>query len=393
MDAARFLPHRLVVALGVMTALVRSRLRAPAGMLGVLAFGLGLGVLAGAGILGRVAKDRPRIDARVERTDQGLRVKGTVKAAGLKSDEHVVVRVVGMSTRNRLAEAHVGHRRGNEPVAGCEARDLRFDRDADGRTEGAPVRCWRRLAYGSPTGASADGTVEIPVDAPLATGLYERVDVEAHLQEDEVTKARAKTTTTSTTGTGPVIASADSTPQGADGGSTTATTEARVRVEDSEATTDPEPRCDRTHGDFACVSLMLPPSVRRPELAAHWKLPATDPPQLVVTARMGDLSVDDRVLLSVWRMRRTPRGVRRGGRVYGASWAPGATGQVSQTLTIPVDARGRPMCVVMRTLRASVVAHAEAVEAYGPRSFRDEDNRPRGRSQGMSVQLVAPPGD
>lgn len=359
-SSVAFLLIVAAVCFGSLMSLTRKAFsRGTVGFVGLAALGLGLYLLATAAIDGRLAKDRPRVSAHIERTPTGLRVTGTIAAEGLTAKQHVLVRVIGISTRNRLAEAHVGHRRGQERVAQCALVDRLDGEDPpaeaqrftsasrSGRSE--TRECWRQLAYSSRTGAGSDGKIAIDLDAPIATGVYERVDVEAQLQDNM----------------------APATASGA------ATLDADEAAEDLAGLRTA--RCDKNGGNFACVTLMIAPSSRRPELDVRWKLPASNPPVLAVTARMGDLSIDDRVLLSVIRM----RGEERGGRIYGASWAPNALGEVDQKLEVPVAPKRQKLCVVLRTLRGSVLEHPEAPERSGP-------CKPP-RSRGQSVQLYGPP--
>jgi hypothetical protein len=346
-------PKRTLIAFGLVVAAVtlgsamslttRRRSQGVCAVVGLLALGVGLVVLAEAAVSGRKAKDRPRVEARIERSVDGARVKGKVTAEGLTADEHVLVRVIGISTRNRLAEAHIGHRRDKEAIALCPAEEQPASTEARADAgsqvgaaaqKGADIerRCWRQLIYSSRTGAMADGKIEVALDAPLATGLYERVDVEALL----------------------------------------------VKRDEGKVKNLKEPRCDKNGNDVGCLTLMVPPGARRPELDARWKLPTSSPPVLAVTARMGDLTIDDRVVLSV-RRRASKDGFSR---IYGASWAPSAAGEVNQTIEIPVATRGRAICVIMRTIEASVEPSQESAARYGPCSAR---------SRGMSVQLYGPP--
>jgi hypothetical protein len=323
----------------------------------------GLVILAHAAIAGRIAQDRPRIAAHVERASDGIHVKGKVSAEGLTANEYVSIRIVGISTRDRLAEAHVGHQRGKEATVPCPHEDagetvpgtaLALSQPKTETSTGAakspsvvapkPTRkarkpathCWRQLIYTSRTGATSDGKVDVDLDSPIATGIYERLDVEAVLlKKDEISKRGDR--------------------QG-------------LR----------EPRCDKNSTEFGCVTLMLPPGPRRPALDARWETPASSPPMLAVTARMDELAVDDRVVLSV----RRELGKGKWARVYGASWAPNAAGVVDEKLSIPVTTRRLPLCVIMRTLKGSVEPLRESAEAYGPC---------HPRSQGMAVQLYAPP--
>lgn len=258
------------------------------------------------------ASDRPRITASLKTTAEGLRVSGSVSATALETNQHVFVRIVGISTDDRLAAEHVGHPRKGE------------------------VALDRQPVYSSRTGASSDGTASVTLDVPIGAGLYERLDVEAQLSDDEKND--------------------------------------ETRPETALATES----CDRETSNIGCESLMVPPTARRPRLAAHWKLPAGRPPVLAVTARMADLSADDRVLLSVRRLRDN----RLSGRVYGASWAPGGNGAVEEQVDVPAATRGQRVCVVMRSTRGGTRAASEASERVGPC---------QPRSRGMAVQLGPPP--
>ncbi len=290
------------VCLGsAMSLLDKRRAQGTVAVLGLGSLAVGLGLLAGAAVNGRSSKDRPRISVHLERGPEGLRVKGTVLAEGLRADEHVLVRVVGISTRLVLAEGHVGPRRGDEAFVACA--DDEPDAEFANAAQKAPT-CWRQLGYTSRTGAQTDGKVEIAIDTPLAAGYYERVDVEAQL----------------------------------------------IQHDDGKIKDLREPRCDKTDGKFGCVTLMVAPSPPRPELDARWKLPATSPPVLSVTTAMTGLTADDRVVLSVRRL--LPN--RRWARVYGASWTPNAAGELKQELTLPVATRGRPICVIARAVPAGV---------------------------------------
>jgi hypothetical protein len=136
-------------------------------------------------------------------------------------------------------------------------------------------------------------------------------------------------------------------------------------------------RCDRTKQKFSCMSLIVPPAVRRPQLAAYWKLPLSRPPVLKVSARMTGLSADDRLLLSVRRVREHTLG----GRIYAASWAPSPIGAVSEEIELSVAPSRHPVCVLLRTREAGLNAGPEKDQGFGPC---------RPRSRGVSVYTRAP---
>jgi len=275
---------------------------------GLVFFGFGVFGLVYLAVAAKSASDRPRVQATLMATPSGQRLQGTVEGTALETNQHMVVRIVGISTDDKLSGDRIGHpREGEKP------------------SERQPV-------YSSRTGAASDGTSKLKLDVPIAAGLYERLDVVAEVSDDEPADAKRGRATSV---------------------------------------------CDQEQSKIGCESIMVPPVMRRPRLSARWKLPAGKPPVLSVIAGMGDLSSDDRVLLSVRRV----HGNELGGRVYGASWAPDAGGLVQENLEIPVAPRGRPVCVVLRSLRGGSKFVSEARQRFGPC---------RARSQGMAVYLGPP---
>jgi len=276
--------------------------------LGVLSFGVGVFWLVFVAVRAKSESDRPRVASSLVATPMGQRVQGTVSGAGMEANQHILVRIIGVSSAPTLAPNRIGR----------------------GRTDEGAVD--RQLVYSSRTGAMADGTTTVRLDVPIAAGLYERLDVEGVVSDDD----------------GDV-----------ETGSETAS-------------------CDQETSDIGCETLMVPPVFRRPRLSARWRLPAQTPPVLAVVARMGNLSADDRVLLSVLRVKEG----KLAGRIYGASWAPDTAGMVEEQLELPVEPLNRPICVVLRTLRGAPISASESKERFGPC---------RARSQGMAVQLGTPP--
>ncbi|HEV7807604.1 MAG TPA: hypothetical protein VGO80_17425 [Solirubrobacteraceae bacterium] len=199
--------------------------------LGVLIIGVAITGIAYLTTISLSAKSRPRMVAKLERTDLGERVTGTVTAAGLKSKEHIAVRVIGISTRERLSELHVGHARAGE------------------------VSTDRQVVYSSRTGPDSAGATTVDFAVPIGGGLYERLDVEAELvSEDEQNAAIPE----------------------------------KGKTESN--------RCDRSTRQFSCMSIVVPPASRRPQLAAQWKLPVGAPPVLKLSAHMIGVSSEDRLL-------------------------------------------------------------------------------------------------
>jgi hypothetical protein len=152
----------LAILLGVLYPVIKSDRRRKWAVLGGV-------VLLGAAIVGITymtttslsAKSRPRMIAKLERADSGDNVTGSVTAAGLKSSEHIAVRVIGISTRENPSELHVGHARGGETPAD------------------------RQVLYSSRTGPDSGGATTVEFAVPVGSGLYERLDVEAELIEED----------------------------------------------------------------------------------------------------------------------------------------------------------------------------------------------------------------
>jgi uncharacterized protein YegP (UPF0339 family) len=330
------------VVLGVIASLVPRDAKPWAAGIGVAIFATGVGGLVWITADYKSASDRPRISAQFKNGEDGLRVLGKVHASGLESDQHVFLRIVGVSTDDHLAEFYVGHPR-------REKGD-----DAPVRPEKGEES--RQALYSSRTGASSDGTAEMDFDIPVGAGLYERLDVEAAVSQDTPAEGDEPDVHAGL----PAVVDADGERQIVSGRPTKA--------------------CDRdVEHDMGCQSLMVPPTLRRPRLSAQWKQPVGAQPVLEVIARMGDLSVDDRVLLSVRRV----RGRKPGGRIYAAAWAPDARGVVEEKIDVPIGSRTRQVCVIMRSLRAASAPVVEGDQQFGP--------CPPPRSRGMAVQLTAPP--
>jgi hypothetical protein len=293
----------------------------------VLLVGVAIGLIAYWSTRSLSAKTRPQITAQLVRAAATAKITGEVRATGLQRREHMLVRVIGVNSRGDLADTHVGHARAKE-----------------GTSHG-------QLVYGSRTGADQDGGVDVKLDVPVAAGLYDRFDIEAEFVDDEQHSASIREQTAS-------AADASQVPRSG------------VPV---------KTRCGGTTRVVGCLSIFVPPVGEGARLTAAWKLPASKPPVLAINARMGDLSSDDRVLLSVRRLKR--KGKKQGGRVYGALWAPSAAGRVNQKLRLAVDPTHRPLCVIMRSLQGALNYASREAEHLGPCGKR---------SRGVAI-LVRPP--
>jgi membrane-bound metal-dependent hydrolase YbcI (DUF457 family) len=92
------------------------------------------------------AKTRPRIDVHLERQEGRTHVVGSVVATGLRTDEHIIVRIAGVGPlASRKAAARV------------------------------PI-------YNARVGPDVNGNVDAKLNSAVPTGVYERLDVEADVQ-------------------------------------------------------------------------------------------------------------------------------------------------------------------------------------------------------------------
>jgi hypothetical protein len=307
----------------------------------VLAVGVAVGLIAYWATNSVSDQTRPRITASLTQTGVVSKVAGAVRASGLKRRQHVLVRIIGINSRANLAKKHVGHARSNEPKSTSQ------------------------LVYGSRTGADADGNAEVNLDVPVATGLYDRLDVETQVvDDDEVRRAVSE------------ARKAGPDDQQAKKQGLAVLRTAQVPIPGIPV----KSRCDKPTRVVGCLSIFVPPVAGGPQLSASWAVPAGKRPRLNLRVRMGDLSSDDRVLLSVRRIK-GKRG-RLGGRVYGALWAPEAGGKVDETVALKVDPRRRPLCVIMRTLQGALNYASPEASHLGPCGKR---------SRGVAI-LLRPPG-
>jgi hypothetical protein len=159
----------VLVGLGVIAPAVSRRIPdwiLALGVGGLLVVGSIFGVLI---VEGASTKERPRVNASLTATKDQLTIKGTVKASGLGSDEHMLIRVEGRTTRHPLADLHAGRPRGRADPPGGQA------------TEGG-VADHLQLLYAARVGPDAEGKVDAPIDTVASRSLYERIVVSAQLQ-------------------------------------------------------------------------------------------------------------------------------------------------------------------------------------------------------------------
>lgn len=106
--------------------------------------------------------------------------QGLVEANGLKSDEHMLIRVEGRTTKNELAFFRAGKRRDkNDPAGGTDTEPGVDDHF--------------QLIYAARVGPDEEGKIKAPIETVAAPKLYERIVVSAQVQ-GEVNRRRVQAT-------------------------------------------------------------------------------------------------------------------------------------------------------------------------------------------------------
>ena len=148
---------------------------------------IGVGLLLGVGtwfavliVGGTSTKERPRVSGSLAVTDKQLMIKGLVEASGLKSDEHMLIRVEGRTTKEKLAFFHAGKPRDKaDPPGGADVEPGVTDHF--------------QLIYAARVGPDHEGKVKAPIDTVAPAKIYERIVISAQLQE-AVNEQRVATT-------------------------------------------------------------------------------------------------------------------------------------------------------------------------------------------------------
>jgi hypothetical protein len=130
--------------------------------IGFVAFSVGLSGFFALAVENTSAKDRPTINASLSIGDSGgLSLDVGVVAAGLRSDEHVLVTIEGLHSEVSLSDVRAG--RGESAYRltsfGDSAQPLHLSR----------------------TGPDQEGSVNLAMVVPVSPGLYERLRVNAFL--------------------------------------------------------------------------------------------------------------------------------------------------------------------------------------------------------------------
>jgi len=164
-------PRAGVVVAGVLVAIValswvgwplRFSVSAVLVTVGFVAFSVGLSGFFALAVENTSAKDRPTINASLSvGGDGGLSLDVGVVAAGLRSDEHVLVTIEGLHSEVSLSDVRAG--RGESAYRltsfGDSAQPLHLSR----------------------TGPDQEGSVNLAMVVPVSPGLYERLRVNAFL--------------------------------------------------------------------------------------------------------------------------------------------------------------------------------------------------------------------
>lgn len=300
----------LALALGVVRSLGTLRLsfRELIVLTGFVAFFIGLGGMVQLGARSKATKDRPRVTATLNQTDTGLILEAGVNASGLTNDEHVLVLVEGLSSTEDLDGLRIGLNHAPSPKLPTYdyAQELQLHR----------------------VGPDEDGKIDVPIKVNVPPGLYERVRVTAYITPSsaleqlrrELDRAERRAAATNAT---------DADRQ-------------RAGEKRSEYSEEANRRCSEVLQDRACVSLLVPQSIGRPNVSAKW---ASGVNQVDVEVNGSEMSAEDVVMVALW----DPSGPSP---LYQASLAPGAGGRVASTASVPIPAASTEVCVAVKRLRA-----------------------------------------
>jgi hypothetical protein len=135
-------------------------------VVGFIAFAVGLSGFFSLAVANSSAKDRPTIDASLSVDEGGsLALTAGVVASGLRTDEHVLVTVEGLSREVLLSDIRAGR-------GGALFRLTNFGDNTQ------PLHLSR-------TGPDLEGNVDLELVVPISPGLYERLRINAFLVSAE----------------------------------------------------------------------------------------------------------------------------------------------------------------------------------------------------------------
>lgn len=330
---------------------------------GLVVFFIGMAGLFQLAVESTSAKDRPSVTAKFTSAEDSVFIEATALASGLRSDEHVLFLIEGLSLDEPLARHVAGLARAGslvEKVAGSD---------------------YTQTIYLSRTGPDENGDVDLSVLAPVSVGLYERMRVSAYLiqnddtdlsageeqarREDDAEQRRADaynerhdvygfdSTEEARRVRYDEEHGAESDPEEAERRVSYAHQRYRERVDDEEMTRrmtyasarklrDKELetmgaakalediRCSPTLQDRGCIELLVPERPNRPDIAASWKSGGRS--ILNVSVRLASASADDVVKVGVFGRRAFEAGFTNV--LYEAALAAGFLGVIDHTIDV-----------------------------------------------------------
>jgi hypothetical protein len=378
-----------VLALAVAIAYVlrdhEPRLRGLVVAGGFVVFFVGMAGLFQLAVESTSAKDRPSVTAKFITVDGSVFIEATAKASGLRSDEHVLFEVEGLSLNEPLAR-HVAGLARAEPV-----------------DEREPGSDYAQTVYLSRTGPDENGEVDLSVLAPVSVGLYERMRVSAYLIQDDESDLSAREERARrgddaerrrvdayntqrevfviAGANGAPLAQNDANPIGMPSAQSYANRRYRQRVDHEEmlarllynadrarrdedlqaqgaAQALEDIRCSPKLQDRGCIELLIPERPNRPDIVATWE--SGDPLLLNVSFSMASASADDAVTLGIVGRRSFETGFTHV--LYEAALAPGSLGVIDHTIGVSPPAGTIEICVFGGAVNAASIPPAK--QAY-----------------------------
>ncbi len=295
----------------------------------------GLSVLA---VQSKSAKDRPRVEAELIRSDGAWVLKGRVSARGLTSREHLLIAIEGVNFLVPLEERRTG--RLADPVQADRARD-----------EKPPENDFFQTVLLLRVGPDADGEVDVPITAPISYGLYDRVRVAARLETEASERALHHESQLYEQ----LFRAQDELAAGQPASSKIDDLEKALdELHDSHPELLDDSRCSLELRERSCLTIALPQPAVRPSLALA---PAPSPGTVTVNVKASDLGADDvvDVQLSV-----------EGRIVYRSRMSSGASGNIDEAASIAVGPGPAHVCAMGRIVRGPGLAEKDQQEDFMP---------------------------
>lgn len=295
----------------------------------------GLSVLA---VHSKSAKDRPRVEAELIRSDGAWVLKGRVSARGLTSREHLLIAIEGMNFLVPLEGRRTG--RLADPVQADRARGEKpFEND------------FFQTVLLLRVGPDADGQVDVPITAPISFGVYDRVRVAARLETEASERALHQESQLYEQ----LFRAQDELAAGQ---------ESSPEIDDVEKALDelhnryPEllddSRCSLELRERSCLTIALPQPAVRPSLALA---PAPSAGTVTLNVKASDLGADDVVEVQLSVEEKI---------VYRSRMSSGASGNIDDTASIAVGTKPAHVCAMGRILRGPALAETDQQEGFMP---------------------------